>query len=108
MHFVFPDPKADPEKAESYDFACTDEYLQAIADAGSGIVFRLGESIEHGKIKMHVHPPRDSARWAAACVGAIKHCNEGWANGGRRGIQHWDGCDLQGQTETVVRKKPLD
>jgi xylan 1,4-beta-xylosidase len=90
MHVVFPDPKADPEKAESYDFARTDEYLAAIADVGSGIVFRLGESIEHGKIRKHVHPPRDPAKWAAACVGIIRHCNEGWANGSKLNIRYWE------------------
>lgn len=90
MHVVFPDPKADPEKAESYDFARTDEYLAAIADVGSGIVYRLGESIEHGKIRKHVHPPRDPAKWAAACVGIIKHCNEGWANGTKLNIRYWE------------------
>src|SRR5215213_4402271 len=30
MHAVFPNPDADPEKPESYDFAATDEYLKAI------------------------------------------------------------------------------
>lgn len=90
MHVLFPDPKADPEKPESYDFARTDEYLAAISEVGSGIVYRLGESIEHGKIRKHVHPPRDPAAWAAACVGVIKHCNEGWAGGSKLGIRYWE------------------
>ena len=90
IHTVFPDPKADPDKPESYDFARTDEYLIALIATGAGVVFRLGESIEHGKVKKYVHPPRDSARWAAACVGIVRHYTEGWANGFRHPIRYWE------------------
>jgi hypothetical protein len=90
MHAVFPDPKADPERPESYDFARTDAYLGAIVKAGAQIVYRLGESIEHTKRKYRVHPPADPARWAAACLGVIRHYNEGWANGFHFNIRYWE------------------
>src|SRR5688500_1303253 len=45
IHTLFPDPSADPDRPESYDFARTDEYLQAIHATGARIVYRLGESI---------------------------------------------------------------
>jgi hypothetical protein len=41
-------------------------------------------------VKRHVHPPRDPARWAAACAGIVRHYNEGWAGGFRYGIRHWE------------------
>ena len=90
LHVVFPDPTANPDRPESYDFARTDEYVKAVVDAGSGVVYRLGESIEHGKVKRYVHPPKDPARWAAACVGIIRHYTEGWADGLRFPIRYWE------------------
>jgi len=90
MHAVFPDPGADPKDERSYDFAKTDDYLAAVAASGAKIVYRLGESIEHSRTKHHVHPPADPDRWAAACVGVIRHYNEGWASGTRYGITYWE------------------
>ena len=90
MHVVFPNPAADPALPASYDFARTDEYLGAVVATGSQIVYRLGESIEHTKVKYHVHPPKDPERWAAACVGIVRHYNEGWAGGFRHDIRYWE------------------
>ncbi|MCX7047411.1 MAG: hypothetical protein NTX50_18240 [Candidatus Sumerlaeota bacterium] len=90
IHTIFVDFKADPERAESYDFRRTDDYIQATINAGSRIVYRLGESIEHTKRKYFVHPPADCDKWAAVCVGIIRHYNEGWAGGFRHNIQYWE------------------
>ena len=76
IHTIFPNPDADPALPASYDFRAIDEYLAAVRATGAEIVFRLGESIEHGSVKRHVHPPRDVARWAAVCAGIVRHCNE--------------------------------
>jgi xylan 1,4-beta-xylosidase len=90
IHAVFPDFGADPEKPESYHFGPTDEYLEAIQATGAQMVYRLGESIEHTKLKRFVHPPRDPDKWAAICLGIIRHYNEGWANGFRHRIRYWE------------------
>ena len=90
MHVVFPDPAADPERPGSYNFARTDEYLRAVVATGSKVVYRLGESIEHTQTKYHVHPPKHPERWAAACVGIVRHYNEGWAGGARHDIRYWE------------------
>ena len=90
VHTIFPDLRADPNRPESYRFARTDAYVQAIVDAGVGIVYRLGESIEMTKRKYHVHPPADYSKWAAACVGIVRHYNEGWAGGFRHAIDYWE------------------
>src|SRR5512142_948359 len=47
IHCVFPDFRNDPARADSYQFAPTDDYIQAITNVGSKVVYRLGESIEH-------------------------------------------------------------
>ncbi|HLX60213.1 MAG TPA: hypothetical protein VKX17_02915, partial [Planctomycetota bacterium] len=90
IHTLFPDFKADPNLSESYTFSRTDEYVQAIVNAGSGIVFRLGESIEHTPKKYYVAPPADCERWAAICIGIIRHYNEGWAGGFKHNIHYWE------------------
>lgn len=90
MHVVFPDLRADPERAESYDFTRTDAYVAAVKRTGAAIVYRLGESIEHEEPRRFVHPPTSAERWAAACLGIIRHYNEGWAGGARHGIRYWE------------------
>jgi xylan 1,4-beta-xylosidase len=90
FHAVFPRPEADPQKPESYVFGPTDEYVAAVRATGAQIVFRLGQSIEHTKIKRHVHPPKDLRQWTAIGLGIIRHYNEGWADGHRHGIRYWE------------------
>jgi len=90
IHVIFPNFDADPSLPGSYDFTRTDDYIQSIIDVGSEIVFRLGESIEHSKRKYHVHPPTDADKWAAVCVGIVRHYNEGWAGGFHHKIRYWE------------------
>ena len=90
MHAVFPNAAADPERAASYQFQLTDDYLKPIVNSGSAIVYRLGESIEHTKRKYRVAPPADYDKWAAACLGIIRHYNEGWADGFKYNIKYWE------------------
>jgi xylan 1,4-beta-xylosidase len=90
IHCVFPEFNNDPQKLESYRFAATDDYIQAIANVGSRIVYRLGESIEHTPRKYHVQPPPDSEKWAAICLGIIRHYQEGWGGGQRLAIDYWE------------------
>jgi hypothetical protein len=90
IHAVFPDPTADPIEPASYDFERTDEYVKGVIDTGAGIVYRLGESIEHQKAKRHARPPKDTEKWAAVCVGIVRHYTEGWANGFKYPIRYWE------------------
>ena len=78
---VFPDFDADENDPKSYDFVCTDHYLDTIRRAGTEVFFRLGQRIEHGPKKYGVLPPKDSAKWARICEHVIRHYNEGWAWG---------------------------
>jgi hypothetical protein len=93
IHAVFPDPRADPAKPASYDFERTDEYVKAVIDAGAEVVYRLGESIEHQTAKRHARPPKDVEKWAAVCVGVVRHYTEGWAGGFKFTIRSWTGTD---------------
>ena len=89
-HAVFPNPEADPGRPESYDFRLTDEYLAAVRSTGAEPIYRLGESIEHTTVKRFAHPPVDMEKWAAVCLGIIRHYNEGWANGFHYNIRYWE------------------
>jgi hypothetical protein len=90
IHAIFPDMHADPGLPDSYRFSRTDDYIGAIVNTGTGIVYRLGESIEHTRKKYHVAPPEDYQKWADVCVGIVRHYNEGWANGYEYGIRYWE------------------
>ncbi|MGC8828544.1 MAG: GH39 family glycosyl hydrolase [Verrucomicrobiia bacterium] len=87
---IFRDFRDDPEVADNYDFRITDDYIQAIINVGSQIVYRLGESIEHTPKKYRVNPPKDFEKWAKVCLGIIRHYNEGWANGFHHNIKYWE------------------
>lgn len=90
IHCIFPDFDADENDPESYYFTSTDMYLQAMMDVGCEPFYRLGESIDHSPKKMHIHPPKDFAKWARICEHIIRHYNEGWADGFHFGIKYWE------------------
>lgn len=90
IHAVFPDMTADPALPESYTFSRTDDYVKAIIETGTAIVYRLGESIEHSKKKYNVNPPEDPRKWAQICLGIIRHYNRAWADGFRYNIKYWE------------------
>ncbi len=89
-HAVFPNPDADPALPASYDFRLTDEYIAAVRATGAEPIYRLGESIEHTSVRRFAHPPADPEKWAAICLGIIRHYNEGWAGGFHYGIRYWE------------------
>ncbi len=79
---VFPSFDADPDDPANYDFAVTDAYLADIVAAGTGIYYRLGQSIENSPVKKyHIYPPADYRKWAVICEHIIRHYTEGWADG---------------------------
>lgn len=87
---IFRDFSADPLDPSSYDFVRTDTLLDHCQATGAQIIFRLGVSIEHTPKKYYVDPPKDAEKWATVCLQLIRHVNEGWANGHRRGIRYWE------------------
>ena len=87
---IFPDFDKDENDPASYDFTYTDRMLDTIRMAGTEVFYRLGQSIEHGIKKYHVGPPKDFAKWARICEHVIRHYNEGWANGFKWNIRHWE------------------
>ena len=87
---IFKDFSANEYNPASYDFRATDIYLKEILDTGAKIIYRLGVSIEHPKLKYFVNPPSNFQKWARVCVNIAKHYNEGWGNGHKWGIEYWE------------------
>ena len=87
---IFPDFSADENDPASYNFRRTDEYLEQCINTGAQIIYRLGVSIEHTKVKEFTHPPVDFEKWASICLHIVRHCNEGWANGHHWNIRYWE------------------
>ena len=90
VHFIFPNFDADEYDENSYDFACTDEYLKVIDYAGVKTFYRLGSKIEHAIKKYGTLPPKDFKKWAVICEHIIRHYTEGWANGFFYDIEYWE------------------
>lgn len=87
---IFPNFDADPYDESSYDFACTDEYIQVTRLTGAETFYRLGQKIEHYIKKYGTLPPKDFKRWAVICEHVIRHYNEGWANGFHFNMKYWE------------------
>ncbi|MBR5539441.1 MAG: hypothetical protein IKU61_06035, partial [Clostridia bacterium] len=90
IHCIFKNFDADENDPANYDFDMTDAYIAVCRDVGAKILYRLGESIDHGHIKKYSHPPKDFAKWARICEHIIMHYNEGFANGYNWGIEYWE------------------
>lgn len=90
VHCIFKDFDRDENDPAAYNFTMTDLYFQAIKDAGAEPFVRLGTSIEHQPVKLHIKPPKDFAKWARICSHIVSHYNEGWADGFHMGIRYWE------------------
>lgn len=90
VHAIFPDFSKNPYSEDSYDFACTDEYLRVIELSNAKVFYRLGSKIEHAVKKYGTVPPADFKKWAVVCEHIIRHYTEGWANGFNYDIEYWE------------------
>lgn len=82
---IFPDPKADPEKAESYNFGPTDGVMAAIHQSGAKVYYRIGRSWG-----AEADPPADFDKFASIVKHTAMHYNKGWAKGFHYGITYWE------------------
>ncbi len=90
IHAIFPNFRANPEEPSNYRFAPTDDYLRSIQAVGAGVVYRLGESIEHTQRQYYVQKPADFEQWAKICLGVIRHYNEGWGDGLKLNLRYFE------------------
>ena len=90
ISYVFPDFSKDENDPKSYDFTCTDYYLENMIKAGTEPYYRLGQSIEHWIKKYDTGVPPDFGKYARICEHIIRHYTEGWADGYRWKITYWE------------------
>jgi len=92
IHCIFKNFDADVNDPTSYNFECTDKYLEYIKEAGTEIFYRLGETIENNCMisRTHTFVPKDFQKWAEICEHIIRHYNDGWANGYHMNIEYWE------------------
>ena len=82
---LFPNPGADPNDPNSYNFGPTDKLIASIKGLGAEVIFRLGRS--EGS---NVDPPKDFDRYAEVARHVVLHYNRGWANGFHYDIRYWE------------------
>ncbi|MBR2839248.1 MAG: hypothetical protein IKE55_10720 [Kiritimatiellae bacterium] len=94
---LFTDFDADENDPGNYRFAFTDSLMKALEANGVEPFFRLGVTIENwvnwpgrGLPPLRTNPPRDFAKWARICEHVVRHYTEGWANGFKMKIEHWE------------------
>ncbi len=92
---IFKDFDADPSDPASYDFACTDRYVEAAMLSGAQIIYRLGESRDPFGVVKTVEAIQNLDTLARVCVNIIRHYNDGWANGRHYEIKYFEiwNCD---------------
>jgi xylan 1,4-beta-xylosidase len=82
---IFPDWKADPEKPESYHFAASDKFIQAIQESGAEVYYRIGRSFGADYTGLP-----DFDKFAAVVKHIALHYNQGWVNGFHDKIRYWE------------------
>jgi xylan 1,4-beta-xylosidase len=82
---IFPDWNADPEKPESYHFAASDKFIQAIRESGAEVYYRIGRSFGADYTGLP-----DFDKFAAVVKHIALHYNQGWANGFHDNIRYWE------------------
>lgn len=87
---VFGNEEAESGDPRNYYFDQTDDYIRAIVENGSEVMYRLGPSIEHTQRGYFVRPPKDYEKWVDICLHIIRHYNCGWKNGFNWNIRYWE------------------
>lgn len=87
---IFANFHADASAPQNYYFRQTDDYIKTCIELGTGIVYRLGTSIEHGFNKYFIDPPQDIDKWIDICSNIIRHYTQGWGGGFHYDIRYWE------------------
>ena len=97
---IFKDPSRDPRDESAYDFSYTDRYVASAYNAGAGVIFRLGESVDRMHSGKKVSLPEDIDSFVEVCANVVRHYNDYWANGYAYGIEYFEIWSLDGDGET--------
>jgi len=89
---IFPNPGANPDSPQSYDFRAIDRHIRAAKDAGCDILWQ--SSYDVGGSDIWVTPnlggkaPRDMRLWCRVVEKCLEHFNNGWAGGSDYAVKY--------------------
>ena len=87
---IFKDTSRDPRDSSAYDFSYTDKYVTAAYNAGSKVIFRLGESVDRMHSGKSAALPLDTDLFVEVCANIVRHYNDYWADGFAFGIEYFE------------------
>lgn len=82
---LFPDWDADPTDPASYNFATTDEWVDAVHGTGADVLFTIASSIPQNKL-----PALDVAKYGIVVEHIVRHYAAGWADGPAKPVRRWE------------------
>lgn len=88
---MFPDLRADPNDAKSYNFGPTDRLVKSIHDIGAVPLFRIGASAgEASGVPDSFDAEKDFEHYADIAGHVVRHYNKGWDQGYQYGVKYWE------------------
>lgn len=82
---LFPHWDADPTDPASYNFAATDEWVDAVHGIGAEVLFTIASSIPQNKL-----PALDVATYGVVVEHIVRHYAAGWANGPAKPVRRFE------------------
>jgi hypothetical protein len=82
---LFPDWDADPTDPLSYNFAATDEWVDAVHGIGADVLFTFASSIPQNKL-----PALDVDAYGVVVEHIVRHYATGWAGGPAKPVRRFE------------------
>lgn len=82
---LFPDWNADVDDPASYNFAATDQWVEAVHAIGAEVMFTVASSIPRNKL-----PAEDVEVYGRVVEHIVRHYSEGWASGPAKPIRIYE------------------
>ncbi|WP_460579437.1 GH39 family glycosyl hydrolase [Humibacter ginsengisoli] len=82
---LFPDWNADPSDPNSYNFAATDHWVNAVHSIGADVLFNFASAIPSNKL-----PAMDVEKYGRVVEHIVRHYADGWANGPEKPIRMYE------------------
>ncbi|WP_295838507.1 hypothetical protein [uncultured Microbacterium sp.] len=82
---LFPDWSADVDDPASYNFAATDQWVEAVHAAGAEVMFTIASSIPQNKL-----PTDDLEVYGRVVEHIVRHYSRGWADGPTKPVRLYE------------------
>ncbi|WP_198147848.1 GH39 family glycosyl hydrolase [Microbacterium sp. XT11] len=82
---LFPDWGADVDDPASYNFAATDQWVEAVHSIGAEVMFTVASSIPRNKL-----PAEDVELYGRVVERIVRHYSQGWAGGPAKPIRVYE------------------